>query len=48
MRQKQAGLSIPYSPHLEGEQIGEALQSLHAPVHIVPKEQKLSGCNIHS
>lgn len=42
------GYFCPPTPaHLEGEQIGEAFQTLHAPVHVVSQEQKLPRCDIH-
>ena len=34
--------------HLQSEEIRHALQAGHAPVHIVPQKQELSGGEVHA
>lgn len=44
---KQASNACQPRTHLEGEEVGETLQPLHASVHVVSQEQKFSRCYVH-
>lgn len=44
---KHASKRRPSTSHLEGEEVGETLQPLHAPIHVVSQKQKSPRGYIH-